>query len=53
MLLTLSLPLALLVPGVLADHTHDAVALDDLAVLTTSLDRRPDLHDILSPWCHR
>jgi hypothetical protein len=40
----LLLALALLVPGVLADHHHHAVAADDLALLTDGFDARPDLH---------
>jgi hypothetical protein len=38
------LPLALLVPGVLADHQHAPVPADDLALLTHRLDRRSYLH---------
>src|SRR5438093_247846 len=33
-----------LVPRVLADDPRDALSLDDLAVLTSRLDRRPNLH---------
>src|SRR4051812_35270894 len=40
-----SLPLALLVPGVLADHEHPTVAADDLALFTHRLHRRSYLHD--------
>src|SRR3954467_9156356 len=40
-----SLPLALLVPGVLADHEHPAVAADDLALFTHRLHRRSYLHN--------
>jgi hypothetical protein len=40
-----SLPLTLLVALVGADHAHDALAPDDLAVLTHSFDRCSDLHD--------
>src|SRR3954452_17023806 len=40
-----SLPLPLLVPGVLADHEHPPVAADDLALFTHRLDRRSYLHD--------
>src|SRR3954466_7327825 len=40
-----SLPLSLLVPGVLADHEHPPVAADDLALFTHRLDRRSYLHD--------
>src|SRR5579862_9320791 len=36
--------LALLVPGVLADHHHHAVAADDLALLADCLDARSYLH---------
>src|SRR3954463_3027535 len=39
-----SLPLTLLVPGVLADHEHPPVAADDLALFTHRLDRRSYLH---------
>src|SRR5215213_8454131 len=38
------LPLALLVLGVGADHTHHALAVDDLAVVAHLLDRSPNLH---------
>src|SRR5690349_10060914 len=38
------LALALLVPGVLADDHHHAVAADHLALLTDGFDARPDLH---------
>jgi hypothetical protein len=38
------LALPLLVPWVLADDPRDALSLDDLAVLTSRLDRRPNLH---------
>src|SRR3954451_20951560 len=40
-----NLPLPLLVPGVLADHEHPAVAADDLALLAHRLHRRSYLHD--------
>src|SRR4051812_32680630 len=40
-----ALPLTLLVPGVLADHEHRAVAADDLALLAHRLHRRSYLHD--------
>src|SRR5690349_22039251 len=40
-----ALPLTLLVPRVLADHTHPPVAADDLALFTHRLDRRSYLHD--------
>jgi hypothetical protein len=46
-----SLPLLLLVLGVLADHHHDALALDDLALVANFLDRRPDFH-ALTPSTH-
>ena len=38
------LTLALLVPGVLADDHHHAMAADHLALLTDWFDARPDLH---------
>src|SRR5205807_5528076 len=40
----LLLALALLVPGVLADDHHHAVAPDHLALLTDGFDTRPYLH---------
>src|SRR5919107_3562144 len=39
-----SLPLPLLVTGVLADHEHPPVAADDLALLAHRLDRGSYLH---------
>src|SRR3954447_15915384 len=39
------LALALLMPGVLADHEHPAMTADDLALFTHRLDRRSYLHD--------
>jgi hypothetical protein len=40
----LLLPLALLVPGIRADHHHVPVAADQLALVADLLDRRPNLH---------
>jgi hypothetical protein len=42
------LTLALLVLGVLADHTHHATAVDDLALVTDLLYRCTNLHDFPS-----
>jgi hypothetical protein len=39
--------LPLLVLGVRADHPHDALAADDLAILTDPLDAGSNLHDRL------
>lgn len=39
------LALTLLVPGIAADDSHDAAALDDLAVLTDAPNAGSDLHD--------
>src|SRR4051812_29084265 len=39
------LSLSLLVLGVRADHPHDALAADDLAVLTDAANACSDLHD--------
>jgi hypothetical protein len=43
----LSLTLALLVAGVLADDPHDALAADHLALVTDLLDARTDFHRAL------
>jgi hypothetical protein len=42
------LALALLVFGVLADHTHHPTAVDDLALVTNLLNRRTNLHNYSS-----
>jgi hypothetical protein len=42
------LALALLVPGIAANHEHHAAAADDLAILTNSFDAGADFHDSLS-----
>jgi hypothetical protein len=47
--LSSGLSLALLVFWVLADDPHYATPLDNLALLTTSLDRWFDLHDSYLP----
>jgi len=47
-----SLALTLLVAGVLADHAHTAVALDDLALRTDLLNRSTYFHFSLS-FCPR
>src|SRR5215471_8247705 len=41
----LLLTLSLLVLRVLADHPHDALPPDDLALVADLLHRRPDFHD--------
>src|SRR5690606_19953788 len=45
--------LTLLVPGVLADHAHDALPADDLALVTNLLDARTHLHRTLPSQCPR
>jgi hypothetical protein len=42
------LALALLVPGVFADHHHTPVTTDDLALLTNFLDARAYFHCVLT-----
>src|SRR5205085_170881 len=49
----IKLPLALLVLGVRADHAHNALAVDDLAVVAHLLYRSSDFHFALNTSVNR